>query len=191
MFTRTLAAVAALAAFSAPALADDNRGTEFRLGVTAHDLSDHVEDGPNYTIGAYFASPDFLDFIWSPRPYLYGSFNSNSLTNFGAAGLDWTFDLTENLHINVGSGISYNDGVRDIDRTAPANDPNRIRLATTRSLMGEHWLFHTTFGMDYDISETVSIGVYYEHISHGQILGNGRNQALDNAGVRIGYRFGR
>lgn len=190
MLIRSLAALAAVAALSAPALATD-RETEFRLGVTAHDLSDHVEDGPNYTVGVYFESPDFLDIIWSPRPYVYGSFNSNSLTNFGAAGLDWTFDLTENLHVNVGTGLSYNDGVTDIDQTAPANDPNRIRLATTRSLMGEHILFHTTFGMDYDLSDQISIGVYYEHISHGQILGNGRNQALDNAGVRIGYRFGR
>jgi len=189
VFIRTLVAAASVTCFAAPALADD-RGTEFRLGVTAHDLSDHVEDGPNYTVGIYFESPDFLDFIGSPRPYVYGSFNSNSLTNFGATGLDWTFDLTNNLHLNLGTGLSYNDGVRDIDQTAPPSDPNRIRLATTRSLMGEHILFYNTIGMDYDLSDRVSIGVYYEHISHGQIIGNGRNQALDNAGIRVGYRFG-
>jgi lipid A 3-O-deacylase len=30
----------------------------------------------------------------------------------------------------------------------------------------------------------------YEHLSHGQILGNGRNQGLDTLGLRVAYRFG-
>jgi hypothetical protein len=29
----------------------------------------------------------------------------------------------------------------------------------------------------------------FEHLSHGQILGSGRNQGLDMAGVRVVYRF--
>jgi lipid A 3-O-deacylase len=31
---------------------------------------------------------------------------------------------------------------------------------------------------------------YYEHLSHGQILGEGRNQGLDEFGIRVGYRVG-
>jgi lipid A 3-O-deacylase len=182
-----------LAAFGAailsmPAIADDH-DWEFRLGVTAHDLSDHIEDGPNITVGLVGPEIDALRIIWTPRPYLYGSFNTNELTNFGGVGLEWDFDITPNLSFQPAFGLSYNDGVRDIDRTAPPNDPNRIRLATTRSLMGEHILFHTTFALNYELSEQMTVAAYYEHISHGQILGSGRNQALDNAGVRFGYRF--
>jgi lipid A 3-O-deacylase len=182
---------AAAAVFLAGAAQADDDGMEFRFGITAHDLSDHVEDGPNYTAEILFASPDFLDGIWSPRPFLYGSFNSNGLTNFGTAGLAWDFELAENVDFEYAFGLSYNDGVTDIDPTAPPGDPNRIRLATTRSLMGNEILFYNAFGVGFDLSESWTLGVYYEHISHGQILASGRNQALDNAGVRIGYRFGR
>jgi lipid A 3-O-deacylase len=30
----------------------------------------------------------------------------------------------------------------------------------------------------------------FEHLSHGQILGKGRNQGIDNVGVRVIYRLG-
>ena len=185
--------VAALAAacLAAPAIADDERGLEIRLGIAAHDLADHVEDGPNVTVDALFASPDFLDVIWSPRPYLYGSFNTNGLTNFGATGLAWNWEFAPDWNFEFRTGLSYNDGVEDIDPNSPPSDPTRIRLATTRALMGNEILFHNALGLDYDLNETWSVGAYYEHISHGQILASGRNQALDNAGIRIGYRWGR
>jgi len=57
MMTRLGLAVLAAACLAVPAIADDERGTEIRLGVTAHDLADHVEDGPNITVDALFASP--------------------------------------------------------------------------------------------------------------------------------------
>lgn len=187
--TRWMITAASVALAAGTAQADD-RGFEMRFGVTAHDLSDHVEDGPNYTVEALFPSPDFLEFVWSPRPYVYGSFNSNSLTNFGATGLAWDFALSDTVRFEFKTGLSYNDGVEDIDQNSPPNDPTRIRLATTRSLMGNNILFHNSFGLDMDVAENWSVGAYYEHISHGQILASGRNQALDNAGVRVSYRFG-
>jgi len=184
-------AAGAVALLAGAAQADDDRGMEIRLGVTAHDLADHVEDGPNVTVDLLFASPDMLNAIWSPRPYLYGSFNTEGLTNFGAAGLAWNWEFADNFNFEFRTGLSYNDGVEDIDPNSPPNDPTRIRLATTRALLGNEILFHNAFGVDYDLNDSWSIGAYYEHISHGQILASGRNQALDNAGVRIGYRWGR
>ena len=180
--------IAAAILLAAPALADDH-DWEFRLGVTAHDLSDHVEDGPNITVGLVGPQIEALEIIRSPRPYIYGSFNTNELTNFGGVGLEWDFPFTDYLSFQPAFGLSYNDGVTDIDRNAPPNDPNRIRLATTRSLMGERVLFHTTLALNFEVSETITVAAYWEHISHGQILGSGRNQALDNAGIRFGYRF--
>lgn len=186
---RTLAACAATLAFAAPALAD-NEGWEIRGGVTAHDLSDHVEDGPNVTVGLATPSLGGPDWMFNPRGYLYGSFNTNGLTNFGGFGLEWDGDLTDRVAIILGLGLTYNDGVTDIDPNSPPSDPNRIRLATTRSLMGSHILFHTTLGLEFEVTEAIVVRTYYEHISHGQILASGRNQALDNAGVMIGWRFG-
>jgi len=189
--TRFMLAASAAVLLAGAASAEDDRGLEFRLGVTAHDLSDHVEDGPNVTLDLLFPSPDVLEVIWSPRPYVYGSFNTNELTNFGGAGLAWNWEWAENLNFEYRFGLTYNDGVVDIDQNSPPSDPTRIRLATTRSLMGNEILFHNAIGLDYDLNDQWAIGVYYEHISHGQILASGRNQALDNAGVRLGYRFGR
>lgn len=191
MMKSAILALSGAALLGSAALADDERGYEFRLGVTAHDLSDHVEDGPNITVDLLFASPDFLDVIWSPRPYLYGSFNTNGLTNFGGTGLAWNWEFAENFNFEFRTGLTYNDGVVDIDPNSPPGDPTRIRLATTRSLMGNEILFHNAFGVDFDLNDHWSIGAYYEHISHGQILASGRNQALDNAGIRLGYRWGR
>ena len=88
---RTLAACAATLAFAAPALAD-NEGWEIRGGVTAHDLSDHVEDGPNITVGLATPSLGGPDWMFNPRGYVYGSFNTNGLTNFGGFGLEWDGD---------------------------------------------------------------------------------------------------
>lgn len=187
---RLMIAASALALMGASAHADDH-GIEARFGITAHDLSDHVEDGPNYTVELLFPSPDFMEAIWSPRPFLYGSFNSNGLTNFGATGLAWDWEIADGVAFEFTTGLSYNDGVEDIDPNAPPGDPNRIRLATTRALMGNRILFYNGFGLDMDVADNWGVGVYYEHISHGQILASGRNQALDNAGVRISYQFGR
>ena len=33
----------------------EDPGVEFRCGVTAHDLADHVEEGPNVTLDLLFA----------------------------------------------------------------------------------------------------------------------------------------
>jgi len=187
---KRLLTAAAMSALLAGAAQADDKGMEFRLGVTAHDLADHVEDGPNVTVGLMFASPDFLDAIWSPRPFIYGSFNTHRLTNFGAAGLAWDFELAEGLNFEWATGLSYNDGVNDIPEGSLPSDPLRIRLATTRALMGNAILFYNSFGLDYELSDHWGIGLYYEHISHGQILASGRNQALDNAGVRLSYYFG-
>ncbi len=164
--------------------------SEIRLGVVAHDLARSIEDGVQITGQVVFDSPDFLSPVWSPRPYLYGSFNSAGNTNLGAAGFLWTGHFSENWSVDGGFGVAYHDGVRDVSQLPP-NDPDRIRLASSRALLGSRLLFHTQLGLDYAVTPNVAVGVYYEHFSNGQILGQGRNQGLDEVGARISWRFGR
>ncbi len=187
MITKFAFAAGALGLMAAPAHAQ--LVEEIRVGVVAHDVVDHAEDGPQISVEALFASPDFLDVIFSPRPYLYGSFNTQGYTNLGAAGLNWSFDPVDRLRLEGAFGISYNDGVIDVV-DLPPDDPYRIETAATRALLGSKWLFHSRLGADYALTDQWAVGVYYEHFSHGQILASGRNQALDEVGVRIGYRFG-
>lgn len=184
---RQLVVVMGLLGLAAPASGQSVE--EFRLGVVAHDVVDHAEDGPQISAELVFASPDFLSGIYSPRPYIYGSFSTQDYTNLIATGLSWTGDVTDRFSIEGSFGISYNDGVDDIVHLPP-DDPYRIETANTRALLGSDWLFHTRLGVDYDLSESWALGVYYEHFSHGQILAEGRNQALDEVGVRLSYSFG-
>ena len=162
---------------------------EVRFAVIAHDVVDHAEDGPQIGLEALFKSPDALQVIGSPRPYVYGSFSTQGYTNLVSAGLNWTGNLTERVSVEAAFGLSYNDGIDDIV-DLPPDDPYRIRTAETRALLGSEWLFHSRLGADYALNDRWAMGVFYEHFSHGQILAEGRNQALDEVGVRIGYRFG-
>ena len=162
---------------------------EIRVGVVAHDVVDHAEDGPQIALEALFASPAFLEPIFIPRPYLYASINTQGYTNLGAAGLNWTWAPVDRISFEGALGISYNDGVKDVT-DLPPDDPYRIETAATRALLGSKWLFHSRLGADYAVTERWAVGVFYEHFSHGQIIATGRNQALDEFGVRIGYRFG-
>ncbi|MFN3835367.1 MAG: acyloxyacyl hydrolase [Glycocaulis sp.] len=187
MRAAALACVISLGVLAAPAHAQIS---EFRLGVAAHDLYNNTEDGVQITGQIVFDSPQLLSFAFSPRPYLYGSFNSDGLTNLGAAGLLWTGNFADNWSLDLGLGIAYHDGARDVS-DLPPGDPVRIRLAGTRALLGSRFLFHTQLGLDYALTDRLALGVYYEHFSNGQILGQGRNQGLDEIGARISWRFGR
>ena len=51
-------------------------------------------------------------------------------------------------------------------------------------------LFRTALGADYRLSDAWSVGVQWVHLSHGGVLGDGRNQGIDTAGVRFTRRFG-
>lgn len=163
---------------------------EIRLGVVAHDLSENTEDGPQITLEALFKTPGFLEPLWAPEPFLYGSFNTQGFTNLGAVGLAWDRQFSQRWSGEFAFGFAYHDGVTDVN-DRPPDDPIRIFNAENRALLGSNWLFRTAFGLDYDIGERWGVGIYYEHFSNGGILGDGdRNQGLDEAGARLRYRFG-
>jgi lipid A 3-O-deacylase len=56
-------------------------------------------------------------------------------------------------------------------------------------LLGSRDLFRTSLALTWDLSESFAVQGIYEHLSHGQILGSGRNQGLDEIGVRAVWRF--
>ena len=182
--------IAGLAVLSLSAGIAQAQISEVRVGVVAHDLARNIEDGVQLSGQIVFDSPGFLSPVLSSRPYLYGSFNSAGNTNLGAAGFLWTGNFSERWSLDGGFGVAYHDGVRDVS-DLPPSDPDRIRLAGSRALLGSRFLFHTQLGLDYAVTPRVAVGVYYEHFSNGQILGKGRNQGLDEIGARISWRFGR
>lgn len=184
-----------IATFSAaPAAALAQTVDEVRLGVMDHNIcfldcdNANKEEGPSINGEIVFNSPDFLDLVWSPRPYLMGSVNTAGDTSFGGAGLHWNWDIAEGWSIEPGLGYVIHDG--ELTFPYPQGDPRNNPISKTKVFYGSRDLFRTTLSLNRDLAGPWGVQVVYEHLSHGQILGNGRNQGLDNIGVRVRYAFG-
>ncbi|OZB16525.1 MAG: hypothetical protein B7X53_08650 [Hyphomonas sp. 34-62-18] len=184
-----IASAAALSASASAQVID-----EVRLGVMAHNLcvldcdNADKEDGPNINGEIVFSSPDFLNLIWSPRPYVMGSVNTAGDTSFGGAGLHWNWDFAEGWSLEPGVGYVVHDG--ELDFPFPQGDPRNNPISESKVFLGSRDLFRTSLSLNRDLAGPWGVQLMYEHLSHGQILGNGRNQGLDNIGVRVRYAFG-
>lgn len=184
-----IASAAALSASASAQVID-----EVRLGVMAHNLcvldcdNADKEDGPNINGEIVFSSPDFLNLIWSPRPYVMGSVNTAGDTSFGGAGLHWNWDFAEGWSLEPGVGYVVHDG--ELDFPFPQGDPRNNPISESKVFLGSRDLFRTSLSLNRDLAGPWGVQLMYEHLSHGQILGNGRNQGLDNIGVRVSYAFG-
>ncbi|KJS37257.1 MAG: hypothetical protein VR74_09345 [Hyphomonas sp. BRH_c22] len=167
---------------------------EARIGVMQHNVcvtdcnNADKEDGPNISAELVFSSPDFLSVVLAPRPYVMGSLNTSGNTSYGAAGLIWNFSLTERLSFEPGVGYALHDGA--LHSPFPQGDPQGDAFTSNHVLLGSKDLFRTSLALNYAISDRWGAQALYEHLSHGQILGNGRNQGLDNVGLRVTYALG-
>lgn len=185
----------ALSLTFAPALAAQAGPVdEIRLGVVAHNVciancdNANKEDGPNINGEIVFKSPEFLNIIWSPKPYVMGSVNTAGDTSFGGVGLQWDWEFAEGWAIEPGVGYVIHDG--ELTFPYPQGDPRNDPISATTVFFGSRDLFRTSLSLNKDLGEKWGVQVMYEHLSHGQILGEGRNQGLDNIGVRVRYRLG-
>lgn len=189
--TATIAAATALVAGTASA----DLLSEGRIGVMQENICvagldcDNADKEPGQSINAelLFTSPGFLALIWSPKPYVMGSLNLQGDTSFGGAGLHWSFPVTKNWSFEPSFGYVVHDGV--LESPYPQGSPLGDAFTEDHVLLGSRDLFRTTLGVHYDFNETWGAELMYEHLSHGQVLGNGRNQGLDNLGVRLSYKF--
>ena len=166
---------------------------EVRGGVLAHNIcvtdckNADKEDGPNVSAEIVFASPGFLSWAGEPRPFIIASANTAGETSYGGAGLVWNFDFAEKWSFEPSLSYVIHDGTE--------NNPFRTGTEEARIfgeenlLLGSDDLFRTSFAINRDLGENWGAQLIFEHLSHGQILGDGRNQGLDSLGVRAYYRF--
>ena len=168
---------------------------EVRLGVTAHNIcvancdNANKEDGPNISAEIQFSSPALLRLIFSPKPYIMASANTAGKTSFAGGGLNWQWTFAEGWAIEPGLGYVIHDG-DNLNFPFPQGDPRNDPVSAENLFLGSRDLFRTSLALNRDFGERWGVQLMYEHLSHGQILGNGRNQGIDNAGVRLRYRFG-
>ena len=186
-----IAALSAALALAPAASADVLES--IRLGVMDHnievidDKNANKESGVNISGQINFNSPRFLGVILSPRPYVMGSVNTDGNTSYGGVGLEWDWEFLEGWHLEPGFGYVIHDGELEVP-FAPG-DPRRQPFLDENVLLGSEDLFRTSISLTLDLSERWAVQAIYEHLSHGQVLGSGRNQGLDALGVRVVWRF--
>jgi lipid A 3-O-deacylase len=167
---------------------------EMRLGVVQHNIrTDHgdlaapKEDGPNVELEFVFKSFQPLKLIGAPRPYVMASANTEGNTSFAAVGLAWRWEFADGWALEPTIGYAVHDGEKDIPLgLTPAQ---RTAFEARHQLLGSRDLFRESIALEREIGKRFAVQLYYEHLSHGQILDEGRNQGLDEAGVKFVFRF--
>ena len=181
---RTAAALIVALSFAGAAHAQDG-GWEVReavmMHVVLHPKSGDRESGTNFETQVISPRVDMLEFLGRPRLHLSASANSDGDTNFAAVGFVWRDQWSERWTGELQFGYALHDGLVD------SSDP---QVQKERLLLGSNDLFRTALGADYRLSDAWSVGVQWVHLSHGGVLGDGRNQGIDTAGVRFTRRFG-
>jgi lipid A 3-O-deacylase len=166
---------------------------ELRFAYVNNLQDDHGEivdgkEGENVELELVSSSPDFLNIIGSPRPYLMVSGNvSNDGVNFGGVGLLWRWEFADGWAFEPGFGYIVHDG--ELDNPFPDNTVAAADFSEEHQLLGSRDLFRTSFALEREFGPRFAGQLYWEHMSHGQILDTGRNQGLDYVGVRLLYRF--
>lgn len=182
---------AAVGIFST-ARADDVFGGLYAHAVfEAHGREDDSFD----TMLGYDTGPiKALGLIGKPEVHTMIAINDKYSTDFVAVGLDWRVRLSRHFYFRPGLGLAYTTGKAD---AAPVNAPGltpaeidaRLHIYNTRIDFGDHVLFEPTFGLGYIINPKWRIEASYIHLSNGQILHQGRNEGLDDVGLRLMYQF--
>jgi lipid A 3-O-deacylase len=154
------------------------------------------EGGADIHLGYRTDRIESLDWLGKPQVHAMLSINTNNTSNFAAVGFNWKVELGQpgGFYLRPGLGLAYTDGKAGLP---PANAPNltpeerarRTWLYYNRIDFGSKVLFEPELALGYQVSEKVSVELSYTHLSNGQIFHQGKNQGLDDAGVRLVYAF--
>lgn len=170
-------------------------GTELRAGLMYHDAALFVRPGsrdqlqvegpgPDVNLEVLFASPDFLEAVWSPRPHVGVTVNTAGETSQAYLGLTWRADLSERLFAEFAGGGAIHDG--ETRGTAP--DPfYPYTTADGRKLLGCRAMFRFALAVGVQLNERYSLSLGLDHISNAHLCE--LNPGLDTVGLRLGYRF--
>jgi len=167
-----------LALTALPANAGSKIVSEIRGGVYDHDVSFwsfHRESGTDINGEVLFVSPSFLEAVWSPRPHLGATVNTDGNTSHAYAGLTWELPLfSTGFFVDGNLGLSVNNGRQDTEDT-------------DRKSLGSPVLFRLGAALGYNLTEKVNVSLQFEHMSNAYLANE--NEGMDNFGLRLGYRF--
>jgi len=185
-----LAAIAA--AIIAPVVAAPEASAQVdstRLGLMYHNfcISDcknaNKESPVNVDGELRFGGLSFLSWIGSPHPYVMASINTGGDTSFAATGIEYDWKFFQRWHFEPGFGLAIHDGA--LNNKYPSGTQAAVDYASDHVLLGSRFLFRTNIVFTRDFNDKLGLQGIYEHLSNGQILGHGRNQGLDEIGLRL------
>jgi hypothetical protein len=169
--------------------------SEVRIGTLLHDFgpfSSSKESGIDGNLEFLLTAPDLFNVIWSPRPIIGVSYNSNGDTSQAYAGLEWEKKFWGEWFASFSLGGAVHDGhlVGELDGR------------TGEKSLGCRILFREALGLGYRFLGKHAIMLHFDHISNaslckkntanGQRLGRHTvtiNEGLENFGIRYGYLF--
>jgi lipid A 3-O-deacylase len=122
-----------------------------------------------------FSSPDFLDAIGSPRPYVGVDIGiATDPIHFFYAGLNWDYHFTQRFYVSGSVGGAIHTAADLV------NPP-------TQRALGSRLLFHLGAAIGYDFTPNLTGQIYTNHFSNAGL--DNTNEGHDSSGVRFGYRF--
>ena len=146
-------------------------------GVLAHGVElisrTGNEGGPAFN-GEVDLAPALHPFGGVLYPEIGGSVATGGATSYGYADLKYEMAVGSNWFLGAGLGGAVHNG--ELKATSP-----------NRNALGSRFLFHLPFEAGYAVNANWRVSLYYEHISNGYLASP--NEGLDNAGMRLGYRF--
>ena len=194
MIKRLAALATALGLLAAPAA----QAADIFGGVYAHGLGTKQgqEGGADIMLGVRTERIDALWWLFKPAVHFMVSANTDVPTDFVALGFDWPIAILHSQHwyLRPGIGLAGTTGEADVGSPyqpgiTPQEAQRREHLAATRIDFGSHDLFEPEIALGYKINARYKIEASYVHLSNGQILHQGKNQGLDDVGVRLSYKF--
>ena len=180
-------------------------GAELLAGVYAHAVT-YIgklvgsgaagrEGGADIELGLRSDRIAALSLIGRPQAHAFVSINTDNTSNFVAAGLSWPIALGDRFYLRPGLGLAYTDGKAGLPPVnapglSPVETQRRLHLYNTRIDFGSKVLFEPEIGIGARITERLSVELSWTHISNGEIFHHGKNQGLDDTGVRLVYSLG-
>jgi lipid A 3-O-deacylase len=151
---------------------------EVRMGILSYDtglFTTQERNGAVFNGEVVFPSPDFLDLIGSPRPYVGVDLApADDQIDFFYAGLNWEAYLTDRLYLLASVGGAINNAQELINPVG-------------YEALGCRAMFHLGAGVGFDISREFTVQLYADHFSNADLCS--RNAGAEAAGARFGYRF--
>lgn len=151
--------------------------SEIRVGVLAHDVGlfdSNQENGADLGLEVYFASPQILDPIWSPRPVIGIVANTAGDTSQIYGGLTWDWTFWEPFFVEGTLALAVHDG--ELGNGRP-----------DRKALGCRVLFRESASLGARFLKRHSISLQFAHISNADLCSH--NAGLDTIGIQYGYRF--